>query len=107
MSNVEGAPYSPPKESEIMAGDLIQVELDVDIFKMMQNEEHGGWNDRMKMVHNLLIIILYMYVDHIYLCAHDSLLVVLGELITLMTRGTWLFLIMVSSSTGCSILMLL
>ena len=50
MSNVEGAPYSPPKESEIMAGDLIQVELDVDIFKMMQNEEHGGWNDRMKMV---------------------------------------------------------
>jgi hypothetical protein len=52
LFDVKGASYSPPKESEIMAGDLIQVQLDADIFKMMQNEEHGGWNDRMEMVPN-------------------------------------------------------
>ena len=64
MSCIEGAPYSPPKESEIMAGDLIQVQLDVDIFKMMQNEEHGGWNDRMAMVH----VINFGTCNHIILC---------------------------------------
>ena len=36
-----------------MAGDLVQVQLDVEIFKIMQNEEHGGWNDRMAMVISL------------------------------------------------------
>ena len=92
-----------------MAGDLIQVQLDVDIFKMMQNEEHGGWNDRMEMV----LFVQYAryainkYVDYTYLCGNDSLLVVLGELITLMMGETWLFLIMERSRIGCSILMLL
>ena len=92
-----------------MAGDLVQVQLDVDIFKMMQNEEHGGWNDRMKMV----LFVQYAqyainkYVDYTYLCGNDSLLVVLGELITLMMGETWLFLIMERSRIGCSILMLL
>lgn len=50
VSNLKGAPHSPPKETEIMSGDLVQVQLDPDVFKMMQNEEHGGWNDRMAMV---------------------------------------------------------
>lgn len=62
MPYVEGAPYSPPRESEIMAGDLVQVQLDLDIFKMMQNEEHGGWNDRMEMVRSSV------YMMHIRVC---------------------------------------
>ena len=37
-------------DDSIIPGDLIQVELDVEVFKMMQNEEHGGWTDRMAMV---------------------------------------------------------
>ena len=32
--------------SIIRSGDLVQVELDVEIFRMMQ-EGHGGWNDAM------------------------------------------------------------
>ena len=32
--------------SIIRSGDLVQVELDVEIFRMMQ-EGHGGWTDAM------------------------------------------------------------
>ena len=35
--------------SIIRSGELIQVELDVEIFRMMQ-EGHGGWNDDMAKV---------------------------------------------------------
>ena len=35
--------------SIIRSGDLVQVELDVEIFRMMQ-EGHGGWNDDMAKV---------------------------------------------------------
>ena len=45
-----GAPYGQPKANEIISGDLIQVQLDADVFKMMQTVQHGGWNDRMAMV---------------------------------------------------------
>ena len=45
-----GAPYSQPKPNEIISGNLVQVQLDADVFKMMQTEQHGGWNDRMAMV---------------------------------------------------------
>ena len=47
---LKGAPNSPPKYDEIMSGDFVQVQLDIDVFKLMQNEDHGGWNDRMAMV---------------------------------------------------------
>lgn len=70
----------PPKEDEIMAGDLIQVQLDVDVFKIMQNEEHGGWNDRMAMVNECIFCHVCDYYN--YYCGYDSLLVVLGKLIT-------------------------
>lgn len=33
-----------------MSGDLVQVQLDADVFKLMQTEAHGGWNDRMAVV---------------------------------------------------------
>ena len=63
MYIIKGAPYTPPKEDEIMAGDLIQVQLDVDVFKIMQNEEHGGWNDRMAMV-GLSVFVVYVTVNY-------------------------------------------
>ena len=31
------------------------MQLDVDVFKMMQNEDHGGWNDKMAMVIRILL----------------------------------------------------
>ena len=33
-----------------MSGDLVQVLLDADIFKLMQSQARGGWNDAMAMV---------------------------------------------------------
>ena len=44
-----GAPYEPLKEVEFAAGDSVKVELDPDVWKLMQNG-HGGWNDLMSMV---------------------------------------------------------
>lgn len=49
-----GAPYkdaTPTKEAagEIVAGDNVKIELEVDVFKMMQ-DGHGGWNDHMAKV---------------------------------------------------------
>ena len=50
-----GAPYVPPpppplppcpKPQEFSSGDRVRVQLDEEIFKMMQ-EGHGGWNDQM------------------------------------------------------------
>ena len=35
---------------DIIAGDYVRVELDVEVFKMMQTEEHGGWHDAMALV---------------------------------------------------------
>ena len=35
--------------ADICSGDLVQVELDVEVFRMMQ-EGHGGWNDDMAKV---------------------------------------------------------
>ena len=49
MFVIAGAPYEPLKEGEFAAGDSVKVELDPDVWKLMQNG-HGGWNDRMSMV---------------------------------------------------------
>ena len=46
MFVVTGAPYEPPKDGEFSAGDTVKVELDPDVWKLMQNG-HGGWNDLM------------------------------------------------------------
>ena len=44
-----GAAYKPPRETVLAAGDRIKVELNPDIWKIMQ-EGHGGWNDLMSVV---------------------------------------------------------
>ena len=49
MFVIVGAPYEPSREGEFVAGDSIKVELDPDVWKLMQNG-HGGWNDLMGMV---------------------------------------------------------
>ena len=49
MFVIVGAPYEPPREGEFAAGDSVKVELDPDVWKLMQNG-HGGWNDLMGMV---------------------------------------------------------
>lgn len=55
VSALVGAPYVPPptphpppcpKPQEFSSGDRVRVQLDEEIFKMMQ-EGHGGWNDQM------------------------------------------------------------
>lgn len=46
---VLGAPNAPPppsKPHDFQAGDRVKVQLELEIFKMMQ-EGHGGWNDQM------------------------------------------------------------
>ena len=49
MFVIVGAPYEPSREEEFAAGDSVKVELDPDVWKLMQNG-HGGWNDLMSMV---------------------------------------------------------
>lgn len=52
-----GKPLEKPEDvSTIRSGNLVQVELDVEIFRMMQ-EGHGGWNDSMTKVRTLLLSI--------------------------------------------------
>lgn len=41
-----GAPYERIGDREFVVGDLVKVELDVDMFELMQ-EGHGGWADNM------------------------------------------------------------
>ena len=68
-----------------MSGDFVQVQLDIDVFKLMQNEDHGGWNDRMAVVkinsiiYNLLCLTQCSHYGILLLC---SLLVVLAKLST-------------------------
>ena len=37
---------SPLEKKEFTPGDLVRVQLDVEVFKAMQ-QGHGGWNDAM------------------------------------------------------------
>lgn len=37
---------SPPEKKDLVAGDMVRVELDVEVFKALQ-QGHGGWNDAM------------------------------------------------------------
>ena len=54
----------PPEKycPTICSGDLVEVEQDVEIFRMMQ-EEHGGWNDEMA---NVMEVYTCMYMYHIF-----------------------------------------
>ena len=47
-----GAPLLPPpstKPIEFKSGDSVKVQLETDVFKIMQ-DGHGGWNDQMSEV---------------------------------------------------------
>ena len=50
-----GAPYESSNDTELAAGDRIKVELDPDVWRMLQ-DGHGGWNEQMAIVstHQLL-----------------------------------------------------
>lgn len=53
-----GGPNIPPEPTEFSSGDVVQVELDVEVFMLLQ-EDHGGWNDKMKTVRMLIIITIH------------------------------------------------
>lgn len=38
------------KTKDIIADDYVRVELDVEVFQMMQTDNHGGWHDGMAAV---------------------------------------------------------
>ena len=48
MVIITGAPYqdAPPVTQKLASGDNVRVQLDIEVFKAMQ-EGHGGWNDQM------------------------------------------------------------
>ena len=41
-----GAPHCPPGDCEFSSSDYVRVELDAEIFEMLQ-QNHGGWNSAM------------------------------------------------------------
>ena len=41
-----GAPPCPPQPSEFASSDYVRMELDMEIFEMLQ-QTHGGWNPAM------------------------------------------------------------
>ena len=41
-----GAPHCPPKPYEFASSDYVCVELDAEVFEMLQ-QMHGGWNSAM------------------------------------------------------------
>ena len=41
-----GAPHCPPQPSEFASSDYVCVELDAEVFEMLQ-QAHGGWNSAM------------------------------------------------------------
>lgn len=54
LASLIGAPYKPQRESDFAAGDRVKVELDPDVWRLMQ-EGHGGWNDLMTVVNSSLV----------------------------------------------------
>ena len=46
---IAGAPHRPPDHSEFASSDYVRVELDTEIFEMLQ-QGHGGWNSAMSKV---------------------------------------------------------
>jgi hypothetical protein len=54
--NIVGGPNIPPGPTEFSSGDVVEVELDVEVFMLLQ-EDHGGWNDKMKSVRVTCIIV--------------------------------------------------
>ena len=62
MFVIVGAPYEPLREGEFAAGDTVKVELDPDVWKLMQNG-HGGWNDLMGMVRLSLCVGIWLFIE--------------------------------------------
>ena len=56
-------PSPPPKPQEFSSGDRVRVQLEMEVFKMMQ-EGHGGWNDQMTEVNELIFVIFHF--DHLF-----------------------------------------
>lgn len=50
-----GAPHRPPEPSEFASSDYVSMELDTEIFQMLQ-ETHGGWNFAMADVYKFLVL---------------------------------------------------
>lgn len=48
------------KDEKLAAGDLVRVQLDLDLFKSMQ-EGHGGWNDGMLEVSLHLRVYIFLF----------------------------------------------
>ena len=48
-----GAANIPPGAEEFSSGDVVQVELDVEVLMLLQ-EGHGGWNETMATVRFLM-----------------------------------------------------
>lgn len=58
--NYAGKPLDDISDSPtVCSGDLVQVELDVEIFRMMQ-EGHGGWSDGMAKVRAVQVHVVYL-----------------------------------------------
>lgn len=55
-----GGPSIPPGPTEFSSGDVVQVELDVEVFMLLQ-EDHGGWNDKMKSVRVINVLSRDLY----------------------------------------------
>ena len=46
MAKAQATPAPPQGQSLLASGDNVRVQLDVDVFRAMQ-EGHGGWNESM------------------------------------------------------------
>ena len=49
---------STPDQASVSSGDMVRVQLDLDMFKALQ-EGHGGWNDQMAGVTHVLMYCYY------------------------------------------------
>ena len=45
---------------QLSAGDMVKVDLDTEVLKLMQ-ADHGGWNDGMTMVRHIIVPLWKMY----------------------------------------------
>lgn len=62
-----GSPHKAYSDHLLAAGDHVTVELDPELWRMMQSN-HGGWNDRMAQVHvltRLYLVLVQNAVQHL------------------------------------------
>lgn len=52
----EGMSASKNRDANcVISGDYVRVDLDVEVFKIMQTAEHGGWADGMAAVSGIVL----------------------------------------------------